>query len=93
MVFIVPNFDIKTFDKIVPAGGQDTLTFQSASDENITFTFKIDISTAKVLTLKQILYHFTNIPTYEQRLKTADSFLSRNDAMLILLISQHMSKG
>lgn len=82
MVFIVPNFDIKSFEKIAPAEGQDTLTFQCASDENITFTFKIDISTAKVVTLKQILYHFTDIPTFEQRLKTADSYLSRNDAML-----------
>ena len=81
-VFIVPNFDIKTAEKQAPAEDPHTLTLQKLSDENISFTFKINLETAKVINIKQILYYFTNIPTYEMRLKNAESFLARNDALV-----------
>jgi ubiquitin-protein ligase len=81
-VFIVPNFDIKTEDKLQPSDGPNTLVIQSSKDETVTYKLNINFETAKVIELKQIVYYFTNIPTYEIQLKSTDSFLSRNDALL-----------
>lgn len=80
-IFIVPNFDIKTKEKIAPSG-EDVLTITSKADPNVSYSLKIDLKTATVQTLKQSLYYFTDIPTYELTLKTTDSFLSRDDALL-----------
>ena len=80
-LFIVPNFDIKTNEKLAPSG-EDILTIASKVDSNVTYSLKIDLKTATVQTLKQSLYYFTEIPTYELTLKTPEAFLSRDDALL-----------
>ena len=81
-VFIVPNFDRKSHEKLEPTEGKNTITVQKLDDENTSFTFKINIETASVKELKQIVYHFTNLPTYEIRLKIADSYLVRETNLL-----------
>ena len=80
-IFIVPSFDIKTKEKLAPSG-EDILTITSKVDANVSYSLKIDLKTATVQTLKQSLYYFTDIPTYELTLKTTDSYLSRDDALL-----------
>ena len=82
-VFIVPSFDIKSGEQTPPSTeGPNTITLQSLSDETLSFTFKVDFTSSKVIQVKQVLYYFTNIPTYELRLKINDSYLARNEAVL-----------
>ena len=82
-VFIVPAFDIKSGEKTPPSvDAPNTLTLQSLTDESLSFTFKVDFESYKVLDVKQVLYYFTDIPTYELRLKIDDSYLARNEAVL-----------
>lgn len=81
-LFIVPAFDLKSWEKIAPGEAPNTITVQHLTDENKSFTFKVNIETSKVIELKQVLYYFTGIPTYELRLKCNDSYLARNEALI-----------
>jgi hypothetical protein len=80
-VFIVPDFDVKSKPKLPPSG-VDTLTVISKEDPNVSYCFKVDLATATVETLKQNLYHFTDIPTYQLSLKLPDTFMSQNQKLL-----------
>ena len=80
-LYIVPNFDIKSAEKLVPQG-KDLITVADKKDVNVSHSLYIDLNTATVLNLKQNLYYLTNIPTYKIVLKLPDAFLARNEAML-----------